>query len=329
MAFSVTIARCIFLLFLGSALILPSIYQPFLETFWAWLYSSSLYQASTFETLWTVLVYAIIEPSYTYIFGHNPQLRLSVQKTDDPKKALPKMQRPSKRLGEGLVYILPLLAMDVTMIKKFSGVPVHDMALTGNYDPDTVGMRGTFLAPTLHRFTWTSPLQTKRALPLSAPTSRQLVAQLTASILIYDSVFFLFHLALHKLPGMSRIHHVHHGHSEIHPQITNKLDVVERLGLVLLANFSLNIIGSHVLTRTLFVPMFVGLLVDIHSGLDLPWSYDKILPKGWAAGSRRHSHHHQHGSRYYEPFFNWWDDLYERISTQKRSQVKEAVAYTI
>ena len=207
--------------------------------------------------------------------------------------------------------------MDLTLIKKFHGVPVPDMALSGNYDPDTVdGMHGTFLAPTLHRFTWASPLQMKRALPLAAPTSRQLVAQLAASIVIYDTVFFFFHLALHKLPFrfLARIHNTHHRHAEINPQITNQLDIVERLGLVLLANFSLNIIGAHVLTRTLFVPMFVGLLVDIHSGLDLPWSYDKLLPRGWAAGSRRHSTHHRCGERYFEPFFCWWDGLWERVS---------------
>ena len=317
MSFSVAIPRCVLALLLGSAVAFPQLYQSFVDRTWAWLLSLPLYHASAFETGWTVLVYGIIEPSYTYLYGHNPQLRLAVQKEGDPSKPLPKMQRPSKRLREGLLYIMPLLIMDLTMIKKFHGVPVHEMALSGNYDPDTVGMRGTFLAPTLHRFSWSSPLQTKRALPLSAPSSRQLVTQLATSIWIYDAVFFLFHFALHKLPFLNRIHHIHHGHAEINPQITNQLDVIERLGLVLLANFSLNIIGSHVLTRTLFIPMFIGLLVEIHSGLDLAWSYDKILPKGWAAGSRRHSHHHQHGSKYYEPFFNWWDDLYGFIDNWK------------
>ena len=277
------------------------------------------YQASTFETVWTVVVYAVIEPVYTYRFAHNPQLRLAVQKDTNLGKTLPKMRRPSKRLMEGITCILPLLAMDLTMIKKFNGVSVRDMAMTGNHNPDTVGMRGTFLAPTLHHFTLDSPLQLKRALPLSAPSSRQLVLQLGLSIFIYDAVFFLFHLSLHKLPMLRRIHIMHHGHAEINPQVTNQLDIIERLGLVLLANFSLNIIGSHVLTRTLFVPMFVWLLVDIHSGLDLEWSYDKLLPQGWAAGSKRHSHHHQHGSQYYEPFFNWWDDILDRTISREKT----------
>ena len=178
------------------------------------------------------------------------------------------MQRPKHRVREGLRYVAPLLLMNIIMIKKFSGVSVCDMALTGNYDPSQVDMTGDFLAPTLHRPTWSSPLQTQRALPDAAPSSRQLVLQLVCSILIYDSVFFWFHLALHKLPLLNRVHGFHHKHHEINSQITNQLDIVERLGLVLLANFSLNIIGSHVLTRTLFLPMFVRLLVDIHSGMD-------------------------------------------------------------
>ena len=318
---STAVPRCFLILILGSAVVVPFIYQTVLDSLWSWLYSFPLYQASTFETLWTVLVYAVIEALYTHKFAHNPSQRLAVQRSGDPTKPRPKLQRPSRRLKEALTYVSPLLAMDVTMIKKFHGVPVREMALSGNYDPDAAGMHGTFLAPTLHRFTSRSPLQTRRALPLQAPTSRQLVLQLAVSILIYDTVFFLFHLALHKLPALSRIHNVHHGHGEINPQITNQLDIVERLGLVLLANFSLNIIGSHVLTRTLFVPMFVWLLVDIHSGLDLPWSYDKLLPQGWAAGSKRHSYHHQHGSKYYEPFFNWWDDLYGWICVRNPEEI--------
>ena len=322
MSSSIILPRVLLVILLGTAIVCPSIFQSTLDCLWGWLHELRIYQASTFETAWTVLVYAIVEPIYTYRFAHNPQLRLAVLKNGDPSKPLPKLQRPSKRVREGITYIIPLLAMDLTMIKKFHGVSVHDMAVSGNYDPGTVGMHGTFLVPTLHRFTLQSPLQTRRALPLAAPTSRQLVIQLITSILIYDTVFFLFHLALHQIPGLHRIHNVHHGHAEINPQITNQLDIVERIGLVLLANFSLNIIGSHVLTRTLFVPMFVWLLVDIHSGLNLPWSYDKLLPQGWAAGSARHSYHHQHGSMFYEPFFNWWDDFYGLMYSKRTKDVE-------
>ena len=310
----VFLPRLVLGLTLGSAIAFPTLYQPFLDSLYAFLYTSSIYRASTFETFWTVIIYAFVEVFYVYKFGHNPQLRLAVQRDGNSIKPIPKLTRPKHRVKEGLTYIAPLLLLDLTMIKKFGGVSVQDMALSGNYDPSNVSMRGNFLAPSLHRFTFDSPLQTTRALPSVPPTSRQLVLQLATSIIIYDSVFFFFHLGLHKLPLLNKIHLVHHKHGEINPQITNQLDIFERLGLVLLANFSLNIIGSHVLTRTLFVPMFVWLLVDIHSGMDQEWGYDKLLPAGWAAGSKRHSHHHQHGTKYYEPFFNWWDDALEWLT---------------
>lgn len=300
--------RLFLTLVVGSATAFPSLYQPFLDKTYAYLCRSLIYQASTFETFWTVFCYGVIEVAYVYKYAHSPHLRLAVQKDGDTTKPIPKLTRPKHRVIEGLTYITPLLLMDLTMIKKFGGVSVRDMALSGNYDPNTVSMKGNFLAPSLHRFTAESPLQTKRALPPVSPTSRQLTSQLVASFLIYDTLFFFFHLALHKLPLLNKIHSKHHKHGEINPQITNQLDILERLGLVLLANFSLNIIGSHVLTRTLFVPIFVWLLVDIHSGMDQEWGYDKILPWGWAAGSKRHSQHHQNGTMYYEPFFNWWDD---------------------
>ena len=314
-AASVLLLRLLLSLLLGSMIITPSVFQPSLDAIYAILSRSHIYKASIFETVWTVLIYAVIEPSYTYRFAHHPELRLSVQKDQDVSKPRPKMTRPQRRIREGLTYITPLLAMDLTMIKKFGGVSGQDMALSGNYELSGAEMSESFLTPTLHNFSWKSPLQTQRALPTAPPTSRQLVSQLALSILIYDAAFFWFHLALHKIPHLKALHAVHHRHQEIYPQITNRLDIVERLGLVLLANFSLNIIGSHVLTRTLFVPVFVWLLVDIHSGLDQEWGYDKLLPKGWAGGSKRHSFHHQYGTRYYEPFFNWWDDGLQRIQS--------------
>jgi cholesterol 25-hydroxylase len=216
--------------------------------------------------------------------------------------------------------------MDLTMIKKFADVSLEAMLESGNYDittartPNTSNnntnlptYRTTFLVPTLHNMTLSSPLQTHRALPQMPPTSRRLALELTASFLIYDALFFFFHLSLHMLPFLRRMHAPHHRHGAMHPQITNQLHFVERLGLVLLANFSLNIIGSHVFTRTLFVPVFVWLLVELHSGLDLPWGYEKVLPRGWGGGARNHAVHHAGEGGGLEPYFTWWDGLVGRI----------------
>jgi cholesterol 25-hydroxylase len=220
-------------------------------------------------------------------------------------------------MGELVTFASPLLMMDFTMIKKFAGVPVSDIRQTGGYraltDQELESISPSFLLPTLHNFSWSSPLQLTRALPPLPPTSRQLVMELMTALFIYDALFFFIHIAFHRIPFLARIHRPHHIHTEIHPQVTNRLSIAERLSLVLLANFSLNIIGSHVLTRTAFVPFFVGLLIDVHSGLGLPWGYDKILPFGMGAGCRVHAIHHRTGEGAFQPFFCWWDTGLEWI----------------
>ena len=334
--------RLVLLPALATAVLVPSIHQPFLDRLWSFLVSTSAYNWSTFETLWTVFCYAAIEVPITVVFIKHPEWRFMPPKPG-AKRTKPKgMRRPSRRMIEILRYMAPLMALDLIMIKKFADVPMEDIILSGGYDlvssspsfngttsPATATSSSlppkTFLVPTLHKFSPSSPLQLVRALPASAPSSRRLVLELAGSFLVYDALFFFFHLSLHKLPSLKRWHAPHHSHdAQINPQITNQLSVFERLGLVLLANFSLNMLGSHVLTRTLFVPVFVWLLVEIHSGMDLPWGYEKVLPKGWAHGARGHWEHHRGVDGAYEPFFGWWDwgwSILERRLLLKRKEV--------
>ena len=323
--------RFILIALLSTAICLPSIYQPLLSTLYQHLYQSSFYRFSGFESFLTVVCYSITEPLYTYKFGHNPQLRIDVRsKKQDANKArprLPKMRRPRERIGELLVYVAPLLLLDFIMIKKFSEVPINDIRRSGGYAIDhsinatnfplqlhraaqvetSSFVSPSFLLPTFHNFTLSSPLQLERALPPTMPTSRRIVFELIGAFFIYDALFFAIHLAFHRIRPLARIHSPHHTHAEIHPQVTNQLSVTERLALVLLANFSLNIIGSHVFTRTCFVPLFVYLFVEVHCGMDLDWGYDKLMPAGWGAGPKVHAKHHQTGSGAYAPFFRWWD----------------------
>jgi cholesterol 25-hydroxylase len=184
------------------------------------------------------------------------------------------------------------------------------------------------MKPTFHNFSLQSPLQTRRALPPQAPSSRRILLELILSFVIYDFVFFLFHLSLHNvpIPFMKRLHAQYHSHAEIHPQITNKLDVGERMGLVLLANFSLNIIGAHVLTRTIFVTIFVWLLIEIHAGLHLEWGYEKILPPGWGMGAMKHARHHREADRNFAPFFGWCGALLEIIAHSSRNPSRDISA---
>lgn len=316
-------------LILGSllffAVFTPSLLQRPLTAFYEFLCKSSFYRFSGFETIETTLCYIVLETLYIIKLRDNPHLRIDKrgsarQEPPSAKPKVPKMRRPSKRLGELVTYVAPLLTMDFVMIKKFAGVPVAAIREAGGYPPidptQYEFIKPNFLLPTIHNFRLDSPLQLYRALPADPPTPRRLVLELLTAFLIYDTLFFWIHVAFHRIKSLARLHQPHHTHAEIHPQVTNMLSIGERLSLVLLANFSLNVIGSHVLTRTAFVPFFVYLLVEVHSGLDLPWGYDKIMPFGMGAGSSVHAVHHRTGDGAFAPFFCWWDKGYEWVRSR-------------
>lgn len=310
---SVTTPRIIIGGLIFTAIVFPTLYSPITVSFYTWLLNSRIYNCSFFETGEILLFYAIIEPIYTFRFARNPSFRIDVRQQSNKafKPLLPRLERPTKRLIEIGKSILPLATLDLILIKKYAGVPVSDIRRSGGYDAFPAGqgkISSSFLAPTFHKASWTSPLQLTRALPKDMPSSRRIILELLVAFFIYDTLFFFIHIAFHRIPYLRRVHHPHHTHAEINPQVTNRLSIIERVSLILLANFSLNIIGGHVLTRTLFVPIFVYLLVEVHCGMDLEWGYDKIMPFALGAGSRKHAVHHRVGEGHYQPFFCWWDD---------------------
>lgn len=319
---SVWIPRTILLVIILTGIFRPSWWQPVVSKLYAFLFNSYLYNRSFFETLETVICYITIEPIYTWQYAHNPTRRVDVRpRTNivEGRPALPKMKRPSHRMMELMTYAAPLLLLDLTLVKKYTGVDIASIRQSGGYmpyPPAQGSISPSFLAPTFHRFSLQTPLQFARALPPEPPTSRRVILELVTSVIIYDALFFAIHIAFHRVPFLHQIHGPHHGHNEIHPQVTNQLSVTERLALILLANFALNIIGSHVLTRTMFVPIFIYLLIEVHSGVDLDWQYDKILPSNWGAGTAKHATHHREGKRYYQPFFCWWDNWLEAFENR-------------
>jgi cholesterol 25-hydroxylase len=216
------------------AVVTPSLLQRPLSNLYDFLYKSSLYRFSGFETIETILCYAVIETSYIIKFKASPRLRIdkrgsTLQESESSRPKLPKMRRPSKRLGEVATYAAPLLAMDFVMIKKFAGVPIAAIRETGGYPPIDPSqyefIKPTFLLPTIHNFRLDSPLQLRRALPPDPPTSRRLVLELLTAFFIYDTLFFWIHVAFHRIKPLARIHQPHHTHAEINPQVTNRLSI--------------------------------------------------------------------------------------------------------
>ena len=255
--------------------------QEIIDNLYSWLLTTYTFNSVYFETLWVVTVYPLTL-NIPKLIDAIPQF--------DKYKLDPKIfweDCPWKNhLKEAVVYAAPFLLLDTFAVKKYSGVDPREWE----------HRRASFI-------------QYTRALPTSPPTVGQIVFHLIGAFIIYDALFFIVHFACHKNMFLYKhIHAKHHDHEILTSRVSNRMTVSERIGLVLCANESLKLMGSHPLTRLAFVPILLYWLMENHLGYDLPWGLDKIVPLGLIGGSKRHYQHHINGQRHYEPFFTYIDN---------------------
>jgi cholesterol 25-hydroxylase len=317
------IVRLISILFLGIIYGCPHLLQTIVDDLYMYLYNSSVFRISSFETWWTVLWFMSLEDGYLWLSG----LRTMQKYRIDIRNGHPiEIRRwvEMYRLRELFQYIIPVLMLDLTMIKKYSGVSLEKVAMVSRRDARELSPSFLIINTGKASSIWnlTSWIQTHRTLPETPPTIQRLITEVMVAVIIFDFLFFIAHFTLHRFAFLyHQFHQAHHRHSEINARVTNQLDFVERAILLISANFALNVIGAHVLSRTVFVPVFLGLLTDIHSGLDLPLAYDKILGKYLAGGAKRHAMHHRCGDKYYQPFFRYMDDALDYMQWGKHNKL--------
>jgi cholesterol 25-hydroxylase len=264
------------------------LFQSFVNKSWFILQKSWIFNSVYFETWWTTFCFAWIIPLYPFAINFIPCL--------ERYKIHPSVtyvhQTILGMLKEAVVYMAPLMFLDTIIVKKYH-----------NVDPEVWKLKQQ------------SIIQYTRALPVDPPDLRCIVFQLIASIMTFDALFFIVHLLFHRNVWIYQTFHAqHHRHDVMHPHVTNKLTIVERLVLILSANFALKFYNSHPLTRMLFVPVFVWLLVENHTGYDLPCGLHHVIPFNLYGGSVKHYKHHIHGSKYYQPFFTYFDYFLEKTS---------------
>ncbi|KAL3869749.1 hypothetical protein ACJMK2_042390 [Sinanodonta woodiana] len=261
--------------------------QGFVERIWDMLLSSWVFNSVYFETWFTTFTYAVIMHTYPVALHKIPALqRFKIRSKVNVANWSPQVQL----VQQAVWYMTPLMILDTFLVKKYCGVDPKMWIEKSNE--------------------W---IQITRALPNKAPTVIEVIFQLAMSILLYDAIFFFIHLILHRnLYLYKYIHAYHHDHGDINSFVTNQLTVSERLVLVLSANFCLKIFRSHPLTRTIFVPIFVFLLVDNHTGYDLPIGLHRLMPFDIIGGPVKHTAHHTQGSRFYQPFLTYLDKLLDK-----------------
>lgn len=279
-----------------SCVFYREILQNTINSSWLFLQKSWIFNSVYFETWWATFCFAWIIPLYPFAIHFIP----SFNKYKIDPSVTYVHQTVLGMLKEAVIYMAPLMFLDTVTVKKYHGVD-----------------------PSIWKAKQQSVIQHTRALPLDPPELGRVLFDLIASIMTFDVFFFIVHLFFHKNLWLFRNIHAHHHHHDVmHPHVTNKLTVVERIVLILSANFALKLFQSHPLTRMLFVPVFVWLLVENHTGYDLPFGLHRVIPFHLYGGSVKHYKHHIHGSKYYQPFFTYLDLLLESFINSKKIQWK-------
>lgn len=280
-------ARAVALAVIVSSIYFRDAIQTQVDSLWAWLRQDTLFRSAYFETVYVTVVYSLIIAAYPFAAHYVPYLQRFKVTSDVTyvHQTLPGMAL------EAVKYVTPLLAADAVIVKRYWDVP----------ESEWVDRRRHWV-------------QTTRALPADAPPFLLLCAQVAASVVVFDLLFFGVHLLLHKnLFLFKHFHAVHHRHTVVHAHVTNQLSLVERLLLIASANYALKLFRCHPLTRVAYVPVFLWLLIDNHTGYDLPWAPHRLAPRGLMGGPGKHFAHHLHGTRHYQPFFNYLDHWLERL----------------
>ncbi|XP_054629785.1 cholesterol 25-hydroxylase-like [Dunckerocampus dactyliophorus] len=156
----------------------------------------------------------------------------------------------------------------------------------------------------------TALLQTLRSpavLPEQAPTCWQVFVEVFACLLIFDTLFFVWHLCMHRVPWLyCNIHQQHHQHQISFALQAQDASTSELLSLLLLALVSAWLVDCHPMSEALFHLLNTWLAVEDHCGYS--WGLHRLLPL--LGGAPHHHTHHVLHKVNYAPYFTHWDHLF-------------------
>ncbi|KAF3696151.1 Cholesterol 25-hydroxylase [Channa argus] len=145
--------------------------------------------------------------------------------------------------------------------------------------------------------------------PVQAPSCWQLFVQVFACFLLFDALFFIWHLSMHRFSWLYRkIHQHHHQHHIPFALAAQDASSAELLSQLLLALTSAWVVGCHPLSEVVFHILNTWLAVEDHCGYNLPWALHRLLP--CMGGAPYHQAHHSLHSGNYAPYFTHWDKLF-------------------
>eukprot|EP00164_Ancoracysta_twista_P024117 GFYU01045517.1.p1 GENE.GFYU01045517.1~~GFYU01045517.1.p1 ORF type:complete len:309 (+),score=90.72 GFYU01045517.1:150-1076(+) len=142
------------------------------------------------------------------------------------------------------------------------------------------------------------------------PSFGSFVANIVGALVMFDFMFFFYHLSLHKVRWMYKYHVKHHMNPVLHSLDTYRLSLFESSCEVGISILTLNLLKADPLTRLVYDIVIVYNLVELHCGWDFPWMMHNVLPGGILNGSVGHDIHHQRGNCNFGKFFSYLDHVF-------------------
>jgi sterol desaturase/sphingolipid hydroxylase (fatty acid hydroxylase superfamily) len=142
----------------------------------------------------------------------------------------------------------------------------------------------------------------------AAPSAMALLLDISWSLVLYDSFFFIGHFLMHKNRYLyEKVHAKHHTmKAEIRANDAIRHTFLDGTFDVLCSVAALRASRAHPLSRMVYNIVAVYLITEAHSGFDFPWSFHNLLPSVFL-GPVRHRQHHLRGNVEFAKFFRHWD----------------------
>jgi Fatty acid hydroxylase superfamily len=133
-----------------------------------------------------------------------------------------------------------------------------------------------------------------------------------------------------QVPALYRaVHAKHHTKAVVRASDALRLSAVEQAIDVGCSIAAVNLVGAHPLSRSVYNLVIVWLIVELHSGWDLPWQLQNVVPLDLWGGSRRHDAHHARGNVCYQKFFTYLDNALGTVedasATARRARGRNAL----
>ncbi|KAI2664597.1 Cholesterol 25-hydroxylase-like protein [Labeo rohita] len=145
--------------------------------------------------------------------------------------------------------------------------------------------------------------------PERPPSSFHAFRECASCMLIFDTLFFLCHYTIHKIPWLfNNVHRIHHLNRDTFALAAQDASISELLSLQTLAFISTMLVGCHPFSEILFHLVNTWMAVEDHCGYDFPWALHRFLP--FFGGPPHHLAHHQHFKGNYAPYFRHWDYIF-------------------